>query len=383
MSQANSIAERRYQATKKTAVVGAAVNLVLAISKTLIGIIGQSQSLVADGVHSLSDLMSDALVYFAARHARHDPDPEHPYGHGRFETVGTLVLGGLLLLVAAGITWDAFVRMFAPERLLEPTAITLFAAAFSILANEWLYRYTFKIGNEVNSDMLRANAWHHRSDAVSSIAVLVGVGGTMAGLPYLDAVAAVAVGTLIAKIGWELGWGALQELVDVGLEKERVEEIRRTILSVGGVVDFHLLRTRSLGKHASLDVHVQVEPRLSVSEGHMISLEIEERVKAEIDEIEDVTVHVDPEEDESALLCRGLPLRAEVEAILADRWRMFPEVADKKALFLHYLSGEIEVDLVISRDRGLGLEDIEQLEGALQQALEGDGYFKNVRVYLG
>jgi len=381
--QPNSIADRRYEATKKTAVVGALVNLLLAASKTIIGIIGQSQSLVADGVHSLSDLMSDALVYFAARHARHDPDPEHPYGHGRFETVGTMVLGGLLLLVSAGIIWDAFGRMFSPEKLLEPTAITLFAAGFSILANEWLYRYTLNIGNEVNSDMLRANAWHHRSDAVSSIAVLVGVGGTMAGLPYLDAVAAVAVGTLIAKIGWELGWGAVQELVDVGLEQERVDEIRKTILSVGGVVDFHMLRTRSLGKHASLDVHVQVQPRLSVSEGHMISLEIEERVKAKIDEIEDVTVHIDPERDESALLCCGLPLRAEVEEILNERWQAFPEVADKRALFLHYLAGKIEVELVIPRDREMGLEGIEQLEAALQQALAGDGIFGSVRVYQG
>ena len=266
---------------------------------------------------------------------------------------------------------------------MEPTTITLFAAGFSILANEWLYRYTLNIGNEVNSDMVRANAWHHRSDAVSSIAVLVGVGGTMAGLPYLDAVAAGAVGTLIAKVGWTLGWGAVQELVDVGLEQERVDEIRRTILSVGGVVNFHMLRTRSLGKHASLDVHVQVEPRLSVSEGHMISLEIEERVKAKIDEIEDVTVHIDPEEDESALLCCGLPLRVEVEEILNDRWKAFQEVSDKKALFLHYLAGKIEVDLVIPRDKEMGLERIEQLEAALQQALAGDGIFGCVRVYQG
>jgi cation diffusion facilitator family transporter len=379
----NSIAERRYQATKKTAVVGAVVNLVLAASKTLIGITGQSASLVADGVHSLSDLVSDALVYYVAGHARHDPDPEHPYGHGRFETVATMVLGGFLVLVAIGITWDAFVRMFAPEKLLAPSAITLYAAVFSILANEWLFRYTLNIGNQVNSDLVRANAWHHRSDAISSIVVLVGVGGTLAGLPYLDAVAAVAVGVMIARIGWDLGWGAVKELVDVGLEEERVEEIRKTILSVGGVIDFHLLRTRSLGKHASLDVHVQVEPYLSVSEGHMISLEIEERVKAEIDEIEDVTVHIDPEEDESALLCRGLPLRAEVEKILAERWQAFQEVEEKKALFLHYLAGKIEIDLVLPREGGIGPEGTRQLEEALQQALAGERIFGCVRVYQG
>lgn len=383
MSPPINTADRRYEATKQTAIVGALVNLLLAVSKTIIGIVGQSQSLVADGVHSLSDLMSDALVYFAARHARHDPDPEHPYGHGRFETMATMLLGSFLALVAAGIIWDAFERMFSPEKLLVPTPITLFAAGFSILANEWLYRYTMKVGNEVNSDMIRANAWHHRSDAASSVAVLVGVSGTMAGLPYLDAVAAVAVGTLIAKVAWELGWGAVQELVDVGLDEERVAEIRKTILSVGGVVDFHLLRTRSLGKHASLDVHVQVEPRLSVSEGHMISLEIEERIKAEIDEIEDVTVHIDPEADEKALLCSGLPLRAKVEDILRERWKNSEAFAHCKQLYLHYLSGRIEIDLILPLEEGLGQEELRQLERELEQALAGESSFGRVRVYLG
>ncbi len=383
MQTPTSATDQRHQVTKQAAAVGALVNLILAAVKTAVGIIGQSQSLVADGIHSLSDLLSDALVYYASLHARHGPDLDHPYGHGRFETMATMVLGAFLILIATGIAWDAIMRMFSPEKLLEPDAITLYAAVFSILANEWLYRYTWRLGRRIKSDLLLANAWHHRSDAVSSIVVLAGIGGTLAGLPYLDAVAAVGVGLMIAKIGWDLGWGAAQELVDLGLPEEKVAAIRDTVLSVGGVRDLHMLRTRSLGGHASADVHVQVEPRLSVSEGHMISLAVEERLKKEIDEIEDVTVHIDPEDDATAVLCQGLPLRAEALARLDQYWRHIGDAASRERITLHYLGGRIDVELFFARNRIPGNEEARRLEAALQEALKESKAFGKVRVFTG
>lgn len=383
MNKLTSVAEERFQSTKKAALVGAAVNLILAAVKTFIGIVAQSQSLVADGIHSLSDLMSDGLVYYASRHARHGPDRDHPYGHGRFETMATMALGMFLIMVAMGITWDAFVRMFAPEKLLKPDSIALYAAGFSILANEVLYQYTRRIGLRIKSDLLLANAWHHRSDAISSVVVLAGIAGTLAGLPYLDAVAAVGVGAMIAKIGWDLGWGAAQELVDVGLPANKVTTIRDTILSIGGVRDLHMLRTRSLGGQASVDVHVQVEPRLSVSEGHMISLMVEERLKKEIDEIEDVTVHIDPEDDATAILCNGLPLRAEALAKLDQYWQHIEGAELRDRVTLHYLNGKIDVEVFFTRKKTSSNEEGQRLEKALQEALIESHAFGKVQVFIG
>jgi len=383
MSEVTISVEQRSQAIQKAAVIGAIVNTILSVVKIIVGVIGQSQSLIADGIHSVSDLVSDALVYITARKSHHAPDAEHPYGHGRFETMATMALGGFLILVATGIVWDAFARMLSPEKLLEPSAITMIAAGFSILANEGLFQYTLRIGRNVKSNLLIANAWHHRSDAVSSIVVLVGIVGTMSGLPYLDAVAAIGVGVMVGKIGWDLGWGAAQELVDLGLSDERIALIKQIIHSIDGAEDFHMLRTRSLGGHAAVDVHVLVSPWLSVSEGHMISLMVEQRLKAELEEIEDVTIHIDVEDDESAIRSKNLPLRAEAMEMLEQCWQKIPSAALRSRVVLHYLNGKIEVDLFFARERLAQLGDVEQLEFMLQQAVSNNHCFGTVRVYCG
>ena len=383
MEQATALAnDTRYRDTSRVAVVGALVNLVLSAVKIVAGILAQSQSLIADGIHSISDLLSDALVYFAAHHARHGPDREHPYGHGRYETAATLGLGLLLILVAAGIVWGGAERMLGFHELLHPTPMALYAALFSIFANEWLYHYTMRVARRVNSDMLRANAWHHRSDSISSVVVLVGVAGTMAGLPYLDAVAAVIVGIMIAKIGWDLGWSAMQELVDAGLEEERLEAICETILSVGGTRDVHMLRTRRIGGYASADVHVQVEPRLSVSEGHMIAVLVEQRLKQQIEEIDDVTVHIDPEDDEAAPTCTNLPPRTEALRRLAVAWGDVAGAERREQVVLHYLGGRINADAYFPLAEFPDPEKAEGLKRSLTEALKRAPEFGSLRVFF-
>lgn len=366
---------------RRVTLIGALVNLVLAVLKVIFGVLANSQSLLADGVHSISDLLSDGLVYYAAHHAHQEPDEDHPYGHGRFETAATLGLSLFLFLVAAGLIWDAANRLFAPDSLLVPEMAAVYVALFSVVSKEWLYHYTRIAANRVGSDMMRANAWHHRSDAVSSIVVLVGVAGTMAGLPYLDAIAAVIVGIMIAKIGWELGWGSMQELVDTGLDADRISEIRRTILSVGGVRDIHMLRTRRIGGAAAADVHVMVEPRISVSEGHMISVMVEQQLKIDFDEIKDVTVHIDPEDDETAPTCLGLPLRAEALSRIDECWRELPEVSSSTELVLHYLSGRIDLDVYIpAASSDITPEIREHLRERLQSALARYPEFGRLRL---
>ncbi len=374
----------RADAASKTALVGAAVNLVLSAVKIAAGFLGQSQALVADGIHSVSDLLSDGLVLIAGRHAAQGPDSDHPYGHARYESVATLVLGLLLTAVAIGIGWDAVHRLFSPESLLQPHALALSAAAASIAVKEWLYWWTLAHAKRVRSELLRANAWHHRSDAISSVVVFVGILGTMAGLPYLDAIAAFVVALMILQIAWELGWSAVSELVDTGLDAQRLAAVRDTIGSVGGVRDIHMLRTRLHGGQASADVHVLVDPQVSVSEGHMISLLVERRLKREIDEIADVTVHIDPEDDERAPPTDALPLRAEALARLASAWSHIPAATERTRVVLHYLSGVIQVDVFLPLAAVLrpGAQP-EVLRGSLQEALSAHPEFGTVRVYYG
>jgi cation diffusion facilitator family transporter len=376
-------AQRRHAVTR-TAIVGAIVNLLLSIIKIIAGVLGHSQALVADGVHSLSDLLSDLLVLIAGRRANQGPDRDHPYGHARYETVATLMLGLLLIAVAVGIAWDAGHRLFDPAALLQPEPLTLIAALASILVKEWLYWWTLGYAKRVKSDLLRANAWHHRTDAVSSVVVLVGIAGTMAGLSYLDAIAAVVVGIMIAKIGWDLGWEAINELVDTGLASERLAAVAQTIRSVGGVRDIHMLRTRRYAGQVSADVHVLVDPLVSVSEGHMISLLVEHRLKREIDEITDVTVHIDPEDDDRFPPVIGLPLRAEALARLDSLWSGIPQVRSRERVVLHYLRGRIDIEVHFPLPAGWVLgADVADLRERLAAALQDDPRFRDVRVFFG
>lgn len=383
MSSDQDLSARRHAVTQ-TSVIGAIVNLVLSIAKILAGLLGHSQALIADGIHSLSDLLSDALVLIAGHRASQGPDLDHPYGHARYETVATLLLGLLLIGVGVGIGWDAIHRLFEPTALLTPGPLALVAALASILVKEWLYWWTLAYAKRVKSDLLRANAWHHRTDAISSVVVLVGIAGTMAGLAYLDAIAAVLVALMIAKIGWDLGWTAMTELVDTGLESERLEAVAETIRSVGGVRDIHMLRTRRYAGQVSADVHVLVDPWVSVSEGHMISLLVEQRLKREIDEITDVTVHIDPEDDERLAPSLGLPLRAEALARLASLWSAIPEANERERLVLHYLRGAIDVEVHFPLAACLrGGADPAALRQRLAAALRDDPAFREVRLLFG
>ncbi len=373
----------RAQAIKRTTLIGALVNLLLSAVKIVAGWVGQSHALIADGVHSLSDLISDVLVWLAGHQAGQGPDDEHPYGHGRFETIATLTLGFLLLAVALGIGWDSIHRLFQPNELLRPEPITLYAAGSSILAKEALYWYTRAYGLRVRSDLLIANAWHHRSDAISSIVVLIGIAGTLAGLSYLDGVASVIVAVMIAKIAWDVGWDAARELVDTGLSPERLREISQIIRRSTGVRDVHMLRTRTIGGNATADVHVLVDSDISVSEGHAISVLVQERLMEAIDRMTDVTVHIDPEDDENAAPTKGLPMRNEVLERLDRLWSDIPEALTRKRLLLHYLNGTISLDAFFPLRTGGDEASKQRLRDALRAALKDDPVFADVRVYFG
>lgn len=339
----------RYQEIRKVTLIGSVVDLVLGIVKIAIGLVAGSQALIADGVHSLSDLATDFLVIFAAKHAHRAADEEHPYGHGRIETLATVLLGVALALVAIGISIDAFRRMLSAEAMLHHGTWALAAALLSVAAKEYIYHYTVGVARRLRSNMLHANAWHSRSDAISLIIVLIGVGGSMAGFTYLDEVAAIAVALMIAKIGWDLLWTSLQQLIDKALEPELVEDIRQRILDVNGVRDCHMLRTRTSGSDSLVDVHIQVDPTLSVSEGHQIGERVRQQLISEIEHVADVTVHIDPENDELASPCDQLPLRDVIMRRLERQWQGLEPTRWLERVVLHYLDGRVNVDVFVRR----------------------------------
>jgi cation diffusion facilitator family transporter len=325
--------------------VGAAINVFQTVIKISFGILGQSAALIADGIHSLSDLLSDLLVIIAVKLGSREADYEHPYGHRRFETIATVILGVSLVVIGGGITWSVMNRMAHPEHLPVPNLIGMGIAALSIFINEGLYQYTKRIARKTRSKLLLANAWHQRSDAISSIVVLFGIGAVILGYPLADAIAAIVVALMVAKIGLNLVLESIKELVDTSLPPKLVAEIRKAIMSIDGVEGIHLLRTRQMGEDALIDAHIIVDPRITVSEGHSIGDTVRDELISRFDDIMDVLVHVDPEDDE-ALFETGKPLMRRDVNVLLDKY-----LAEFKVSIddfrIHYLNGQIEVELIL------------------------------------
>lgn len=371
--------QQRYKDVRKVTLVGSAVDFVLGVAKIVVGWLANSQALIADGIHSFSDLLTDFFVLYAAKHSQKEADEEHPYGHGRIETLATVGLGITLTLIACGIAYNALRRLNSPETLVEPGVLALVVAVISIIAKEWIYHYTVAAARRLRSDMLLANAWHSRSDAVSSFVVVIGIAGAMYGYPYLDAVAAVAVAVMIARIGINLVRSSSQELIDQALDKNEVNAIRAHIFDVKGVRSIHMLRSRKSAGDAFVDVHIQVDPRLSVSEGHQIGDTVRRKLLDAVDVVSDVTVHIDPEDDETGSSCNDLPHRETIIRELKQCWPQLPTSAIE-AVTLHYLAGEIQIELDLPIWILQRTEDARPLVSELKKAASELPYIGNVTV---
>jgi len=369
----------RYREIRKVTLIGSVIDLLLGVTKIVVGWTAHSEALVADGIHSLSDLATDFIVLYAAKHSHRDADEDHPYGHGRIETLATVGLGIALLLVSFGIAWDAVMRIGEPDLLFTPGILALAIAFVSILSKEWIYQYTMRVARRLRSNMLMANAWHSRSDAISSIVVFIGVAGAMMGYHYLDAVAAVAVAVMIAKIGLDLVLSSTRELIDTALEPELVESIRTATRDVNGVRALHMLRTRRSGGQALVDLHLQVDPRISVSEGHQIGDTVRRRLQERFDEVTDVTVHIDPEDDEKESPCDHLPLRDELIGRLREQWAGLVSIDDVD-ITLHYLRGKLLVDVALPLSVLDQHEDAAQLVQNVERAAKTLPEIEGVRV---
>ena len=280
-------------AASRSTWVSVGVNFLLTAIQITVGVLAASQALIADGIHSLSDLVSDFVVLVAGHHSKKDADEDHPYGHHRFETVASLVLGLLLLSVGVGMLWSATRKLESPELVSEVKFAALYVAVGSLVVKELLFRYMLRIAERVRSSMLVANAWHARSDAASSLVVALGIIGNLAGFPILDPVAALLVGFMVSKMGWEFSWAALHDLMDRFADPEEADAIRKTLLSDDGIQGVHDLRLRKMGDLLLVDVHLEVDARLSVKDGHDIAVRARQRV-LDRHRVLNVMTHIDP-----------------------------------------------------------------------------------------
>ena len=337
--------DQRLKTTKKVCFISGLINFLLGIIKIFIGYTGRSQALVADGLHSLSDVVTDILVYVAAHFGAKAPDREHPYGHRRLETIATIAIALLLILVAFEMAKISLTHLFSDDSLALPSYLVLLTAAASGLINEALYRYCRRKGNQIKSRLLLSNAWHNRGDALASILVLAGAGGAYLGYRFMDPIAAIIIAIWVAKIAIDMISASCNELIDAAVDSDTLTLLNTTIAETPGVLAQHQLRTREHSHLIFIDCHILVDPFISVSEGHYIGEHVRKRLLDNHTSIADVTVHIDSEDDDLFQHCLALPDRSTIEAQLHTALATAPGYQERTRLTIHYVENRVHLEL--------------------------------------
>ncbi len=353
---------------------GLAVNLPLAVVKIVAGALAGSSALVADGVHSLADTASDVTVLWALGHSARGPDAEHPYGHGRFETLATLAVAAALLLSAAGILWDAATRLMAPATLGVPGLAALAVAALSIALKEGLYHYTLRVGRRTGSALIVANAWHHRSDALSSVVALIGIGAAMTGLAAADALAAAVIAAMLLRVAWTHGRPAIDELVDSQHDAQTRRSLARRLLECPGVEAVRELRLRRHGTDAVADGSILVDPEITVTEGHRIAEAARAHTIAAMPALSQLVLHVEPAGHHDGYGATRAPLRDQIEGELHRHIARLSRIKAVESVRLGYFDDGIEVEIIAVLQDPAEQAGIEaELGASLRRAVPGLG----------
>lgn len=370
-----------FQQTKKIAYLSATLNVTLACIKMYFGTIGRSSALFADGIHSLSDLFCDGIVLLAAHYAAIPADDNHPYGHYRFETFASLALGLMLIVVGLGISYDSATNIYY-HKLDHPARYTLWISAISLILYELLYQYSMQVAKRIKSELLQATAWHNRADALTSLFVFIGLLATVLGYKIFDEIAAILVGLFIFKMGFTYSIKAFRELTDEGLDNTQLTLIHKKIRCIPSVLDCHALRTRKMGRKTIMDLHVQVPHHLSVSEGHYIADSVRQTIKTQFPSINDITVHIDAEDDkEETHPPQTLPTRESLLAQLHPVWSNFIELSMIDKVTLHYHAQHISMDVCLHDMPGI-YDNKTQLMQSFQQSIESIVTLKSIQVFI-
>jgi cation diffusion facilitator family transporter len=373
---AKALAPRAAQ-TVRSASLAAVVNLGLSILQVTAGVLTSSQGLIADGFHSLADVVGDVVVMSTARASEAPPDVEHPYGHHRFENAAAVLLSALLIGAGVGVIWHSLSLLQTGYGLYPVKSSALVAAVVALVVKETLFRYLLRVSRRLGSSVLEADAWHARSDALSSVVVVIGILGNMAGITIFDPLAALVVAAMLLRMGWRFGTKAFDVLTDRATDAATSNSIRRELRETEGVIAVHQLRTRHSGDRLTGDAHIQVGQRVSVSEGHRIAEAAAERVRKQ-HAMSDFLVHIDAEDDAVAAPPYATPGRAEILKLLESR--LPPGFALLDSSPIHFLEGQVEVDALIVASRAdLRSHDLaHQLRGLI----ESTPWLRQVRVFL-
>ncbi len=282
---------------QRITLIGLVANILLCIVKFFIGVIGNSQAVVADALHSFSDTSSDLVILFGVKYWTAPPDEEHPYGHHKIESFITIIIGLILIFVAVAIAYEAITALMGKNTISNLSPIVTIGPLVSIVIKEIMFRATYKVGIQTNSSSLKANAWHHRTDALSSIPVLVAVTATLIDprLWFLDQIGAIIVSAFIIKVGIKILFTNINDLLDTGISKKKIQRLEKSIIAVKNVKGVHKLRTRKLANYIYIDLHLEVDGQLSVIQGHDISEEVKHKLIQDNPKIIDVMVHLEPE----------------------------------------------------------------------------------------
>ncbi|MDP4535799.1 cation diffusion facilitator family transporter [Alkalimonas collagenimarina] len=351
----------------KVTLVGALFDTLLGVLKIITGVLGHSAALVADGIHSLSDLATDAVVLVSIRLGGKAADKNHPFGHRRIETLGTVLLGLMLLAVALGLLWQNSVTLLQGQSGTVPAWPVLAVAALSWLIKESLYWYTIKAARAIGSDLLSANAWHSRSDAFSSIVVLIGAGGAMLGIWWLDALAALLVAVLIALISVQLLKRSLAELIDTAIPEQQQQSYHQLILQMDGIHAINAMRSRTSGGKVLLELKLEVAPRLSASEAHWLGTQVKQQLQQQFSEIGDILVHINSPASEVPSSLQALNIRPALTDAIKQLLHSYQLNSHDVEMNLYY-QDPILVDILLNTKAQQALHDVsqQQLEQQLQ-----------------
>ena len=286
--------ETRYDEANKVTIQSIIWNVILTFIKIFSGIVGKSNAMIADGLHSASDIISSVGVLIGNKVAKAPNDKEHNYGHEKAETLVSFLLSILLIVVSLKIGFNALKSLLNLDRVQVPTLLPLIVSIISIAIKEYQYRITIKVANKINSPSLKADAWHHRSDALSSIAAFIGIGGALLGFKALDPIASIVVALFVAKVGFDILKDSANELMDYSIDEDQEKQIVNIAENTDGVINLGEIRTRKHGATAYVDLTICVNKNLTVFEGHEIATKLEKRIINEMQFVKGITVHVEP-----------------------------------------------------------------------------------------
>lgn len=360
--------------------IGSMINVFLVMVKLLAGTLGHSTAMIADAIHSLSDLLNDVVVIFSFQIGRIPKDEGHPYGHGRAETIGATIIGAAIVLVGFGMVSEVW-RIIVSGTNKDPKLVTAFVAVVSIIVKETLYHYTKAIGEKLHSPIIIANAWDQRSDALSSGAAFIGIVLAMNGYPVMDTLAAGVVGLMILKVGYSVLKNSIHDLMDSALDETQIQKVESVIRASPGVIELHDLRTRKIGGKILIDVHVLVDSEISVTEGHNIAETVRRELIRSFDNVQDALVHIDPEDDsglDQIYRTTREELKRRTDSVIAAT----NGLVNSGKMRVHYLNGKNLIEVFVCVEKKRTAEEVRTILTDLKSRLLKIEAVDDAHVYL-